>query len=118
MDAALSSASERGLPFSVWTVSKLAEYCRGRNLLPPVTDEWVRQLRIHPVRTPTEASCINLIEAQFGVLKRFTVAPSADPTHAARRHRIDPYLRYRHRKLQNLRHPLHCIRSVSPIKLE
>jgi len=44
IDVALSSPSERGLPFSVWSVSKLAEYCRRRKLLPPVTDEWVRRL--------------------------------------------------------------------------
>jgi transposase len=44
VDVALSSPAERGLPFSVWSVSKLAEYCRQRKLLPPVTDEWVRRL--------------------------------------------------------------------------
>jgi transposase len=44
IDVALSSPSERGLPFSVWSVSKLAEYCRRRKLLPAVTDEWVRRL--------------------------------------------------------------------------
>jgi len=44
VDVALSSPSERGLPFSVWSVSKLAEYCRRRKLPPPVTDKWVRRL--------------------------------------------------------------------------
>jgi transposase len=44
VDVALSSPSERGLLFSVWAVSKLAEYCRRRKLPPPVTDEWVRRL--------------------------------------------------------------------------
>ncbi len=44
VDVALSSPSERGLPFSVWSVSKLAEYCRTKHLLPEVTDEWVRRL--------------------------------------------------------------------------
>jgi transposase len=44
VDVALSSPAERGLPFSVWSVSKLAEYCRRRKILPPVTDEWVRRL--------------------------------------------------------------------------
>ena len=44
VEVALSSPSERGLPFSVWSVPKLAEYCRRRKLLPPVTDEWVRRL--------------------------------------------------------------------------
>jgi transposase len=44
VDVALSSPTERGLPFSVWSVPKLAEYCRQRKLLPPVTDEWVRRL--------------------------------------------------------------------------
>jgi transposase len=44
VDVALSSPTERGLPFSVWSVAKLAEYCRGKHLLPEVTDEWVRRL--------------------------------------------------------------------------
>jgi len=44
VDVALSSPEERGLPFSVWSVPKLAEYCRSRGLIPPVTDEWVRRL--------------------------------------------------------------------------
>ena len=44
VDVALSSPTERGLPFSNWSVPKLAEYCRQRRLLPPVTDEWVRRL--------------------------------------------------------------------------
>jgi transposase len=44
VDVALSSPAERGLPFSNWSVPKLAEYCRHRRLLPPVTDEWVRRL--------------------------------------------------------------------------
>jgi transposase len=44
VDVALSSPLERGLPFSNWSVPKLAEYCRAKRLLPPVTDEWVRRL--------------------------------------------------------------------------
>lgn len=44
IDIALSSPAERGLPFTTWTVPKLAEYCRRRGLLPPITDEWVRRL--------------------------------------------------------------------------
>jgi transposase len=44
VDVALSSPAERGLPFSNWSVPKLAEYCRRRGLLPEVTDEWVRRL--------------------------------------------------------------------------
>jgi transposase len=44
VDVALSSPSERGLPFSTWSVPKLAEYCRQHRLLPAVTDEWVRRL--------------------------------------------------------------------------
>jgi transposase len=44
VDVALSSPTERGLPFSAWSVPKLAEYGRQRKLLPPLTDEWVRRL--------------------------------------------------------------------------
>jgi hypothetical protein len=44
MDVALSSPRERGLPFSVWSVPKLAAYCREHDLIPPFCDEWVRRL--------------------------------------------------------------------------
>ncbi len=44
VEVALSSPAERGLPFSNWSVPKLAEYCRSKRLLPEVTDEWVRRL--------------------------------------------------------------------------
>jgi len=76
------------------------------------------RLRIHPVWTPTEASWLNLIEAQFGVLKRFTLANTDDPSHVARHRRIYAYLRYRHRRLANLHLPLNRIRSFRRIKLE
>lgn len=44
VEVALSNPAERGLPFSNWSVPKLAEYCRSKKLLPAVTDEWVRRL--------------------------------------------------------------------------
>ena len=44
VDVALSSPRARGLPFSAWSVPKLAAYCRAQGILPPVTDEWVRRL--------------------------------------------------------------------------
>ena len=44
VEVALSNPQERGLPFSNWSVPKLAEYCRARHLLAGVTDEWVRRL--------------------------------------------------------------------------
>jgi hypothetical protein len=78
----------------------------------------LRRLRIQPIPTPTEASWLNLIEAQFGVLKRFTLANTDDPTHQVRRRRIYRYLRYRHRALGCLAHPLNRLRSIRPIKLD
>src|SRR5438046_9088314 len=44
VEVALSRPEELGLPFSNWSVPKLAEYCRSKHLLPPATDEWVRRL--------------------------------------------------------------------------
>jgi transposase len=52
VEVALSNPQERGLPFSNWSVPKLAEYCRSRHLLPPVTDEWVRRLLRREGLTP------------------------------------------------------------------
>jgi transposase len=44
VDVALSSPLERGLPFTTWSVAKLATYCRRRRLLPAISDEWVRRV--------------------------------------------------------------------------
>ena len=44
VEVARSNPQERGLPFSNWSVPKLADYCRAKRLLPTVTDEWVRRL--------------------------------------------------------------------------
>lgn len=44
VDVALSSPAERGLPFTMWSVAKLAEYCRSKRLLPDISDEWVRRV--------------------------------------------------------------------------
>ena len=72
----------------------------------------LRRLRIHPVWTPTESSWLNLIEAQFGVLKRFTLTDTDDQTHRQRRRRVYRYLRYRHRKVGTTDHLLTTIRQI------
>ena len=78
----------------------------------------LRRLKIEPVWTPTEASWLNLIEAHFGAMKRFTLANTDDPSHAIRRRRIYRYLRYRHRKTGTAQHRLARIRRLSINKLE
>jgi hypothetical protein len=78
----------------------------------------LRDLSIQAAWTPTEASWLNLIEAQFGVLKRFTLAHTDDRSHAQRRRRIYRYLRWRDRQLGRLHHPLQRLRSISLNKLE
>ncbi len=77
-----------------------------------------RDLGIELVFTPTEASWLNLIEPQFGVLRRATLVGSDDRDHVVRRRRIYRFLRLRQRKLGNASHPLTRIRMVKPVKLE
>ena len=84
----------------------------------PIFRRFLRRLRISPVWTPTESSWLNLIEAHFGVLKRFTLVNTDDLDHITRRRRIYRYLRYRHQRLGNSNHPLNRIRSTRPVKLE
>ncbi len=76
------------------------------------------RLRIHPVFTPTDASWLNLIEAQFGVLKRFTLTDTDDPTHRARRRRVARYIRYRNHRVGKHQHPLTHMLTIRDIKLE
>jgi hypothetical protein len=73
----------------------------------------MRRQRIQPVWTLTEASWLNLIQAHFGVLKRFTVANTDDPSHAVRRRPIYRYLRHRHLRLGTQEHPLRRVRPFS-----
>ncbi len=101
---------------------------RGRSLyvildnLPHVHDHsrflaLLRRLCIHPVFTPTNASWLNLIEAQFGVLKRFTLTNTDDPTHGVRRGRIVRYIRYRNHLVGEHHHPLMQMLTIRDIKL-
>ena len=78
----------------------------------------LRRLHITPVFTPTEASWLNLIEAQFGALKRATITNTDDPDHATRQRRIYRYLRHRHRELGVRGHPLEQLHAIRGIKLE
>jgi len=41
---ALSRPEDLGLPYTTWSVAKLAEYCRSKGLLPDVSNEWIRRL--------------------------------------------------------------------------
>ena len=70
-----SPAAERGLAFSNWSVPKLADYCRGRRLLPPVSDEWVRRLLRREGLTAQR-------------IRTWKVSQTDDLEHIARRRRI------------------------------
>lgn len=78
----------------------------------------LRQLHITPIFTPTNASWLNLIEAQFGVMKRAALNGTDDPSHRLRRHRLARYIRYRNRQKRQHRHPLTRMLTVQDIKLE
>jgi transposase len=78
----------------------------------------LRRLRITPVFTATNASWMNLIEAQFGVLTRFTLTDTDDLSHGDRQRRIRRFLRYRHAQRGRRDHPLSRLHLNSRIKLE
>lgn len=78
----------------------------------------LKKLHIHPVFTPTQSSWLNLIEAQFGVLKKFTVANTDDTSHEQRHQRVAAYLKYRHKRLGISKHPLRRLGNIRSIKLE
>lgn len=75
----------------------------------------LRQRRITPAYTPTDASWLNLIEPQFGVTKRATLTDTDDPSHATRMAR---YIRYRNRRAGVGHHPLTHLLPIRDIKLE
>lgn len=41
---ALSHPEDMGLPFTEWSIAKLHDYCKEKELLPSCSDEWVRRL--------------------------------------------------------------------------
>lgn len=56
---ALSRPEDLGLPFTQWSVAKLKAYCLQQDLIPPITDEWVRRLlrgKASPTSTPRPGS--------------------------------------------------------------
>ncbi len=69
----------------------------------------LQRSRIHPVWTPTQFSWPNLIEAPFGVLKRFTMTDTDDRSHVEQPPRVYRYLRYRSRKVGTRKHLLTII---------
>ena len=85
---------------------------------PPQFLALLKKLHIHPAGTPTEASWLNLIEAQFGVLQKFTLANTDDPDQECRPNRVYAYLRYRHHRLGNSNHPLKRLSPSRRVKLE
>jgi hypothetical protein len=66
------------------------------------------RLCITPVFTATDASWMNLTEAQFGVLQRFTLTDTDDPSHGVRQRRIRHFLRHRHHQPATDRSPAHA----------
>jgi transposase len=78
----------------------------------------LRQRRIHPVFTPTDASWLNAIEPQFNHTKRNALTDTDDRTHLAQRRRIVRYIRYRNRHAGCASHPLTRLLTSRNIKLE
>jgi hypothetical protein len=68
----------------------------------PTIRAWAARHKVELCLTPTSASWANPIEAQFGPLRRFTMAGSNHPNHAALAHEMQQYLRWRN---ANARHP-------------
>jgi transposase len=85
VEVALSSPEERGLPFSVWSVPKLAEYCRREGILPPVTDEWVRRLLRREGLTPQRIRTWKTSHDPAFDVKKTPSAPSTESARRARR---------------------------------
>ena len=76
------------------------------------------RLHMTPLFTPTNASWLNLIEPQFGVMKRAALNGTDDPSHQVRRHRLVRYIRHRNRTHGQGTHPLNRMLTVQDIKLE
>ena len=85
VEVALSSPLERGLPFAVWSVPKLTEYCRAQRLLPPVTDEWVRRLLRREGLTPQRIRTWKTSHDPAFDLKKTASAASTAAARRARR---------------------------------
>ena len=82
---ALSDPEELGLPFTVWTVKRLTEYCKEHDLIPDFTDEWVRRLLRREGLTPQRIRTWKTsTDPLFGPKARAS-APSTSAARRARR---------------------------------
>nr|MDT0662618.1 IS630 family transposase [Micromonospora sp. DSM 115978] len=68
----------------------------------PAIRSWAAAHKVELCLTPTSASWANVIEAQFGPLRTFTMANSNYPNHIALARALHAYLRWRN---TNNRHP-------------
>ncbi len=68
----------------------------------PAIRRWAGRHKVELCLTPTSASWANPIEAQFGPLRRFTMANSNYPNHPVLAAELQQYLRWRN---ANARHP-------------
>ncbi len=85
IDTALTSPHKLGLPFTTWSVRTLNAYCQRKELLPPFSDEWVRQLlRRARLSAQRIRSWKHSDDPQFGP-KGDASAPSSAAARRARR---------------------------------
>ena len=82
---ALSDPEELGLPFTVWTVKRLTEYCKEHDLIPDFTDEWVRRLLRREGLTPQRIRTWKHSEDPLFGPKARASAPSTSTAPRARR---------------------------------
>ena len=78
----------------------------------PILREFYRTHRMTIVPPPTYASWLNAIEAHLGVMKRFVLNGSDDPSHLVRRRRISRYLTWRNRHAKSTTCPLYQFRHI------
>jgi hypothetical protein len=68
----------------------------------PAIRRWAQRNKVELCLTPTSASWVNPIEAQFGPLRSFVLGGSNHPNHTVLAGKLQAYLRWRN---ANARHP-------------
>src|SRR3954453_2264358 len=92
---ALSRPADHDLPFSGWSLSKLADFLSTR------TDDrigrWAAANNVEIAYTPFYGSWLNRIEAQFTALRYFTLDGTDHPSHREQASMIRRYIAWRNR---------------------
>ena len=92
---AKSKPVEHDLPFSTWSLARLADFLVAEGVVDDISHEGAMANNVEIAYTPTNSSWLNRIEAQFTALRYFTLDGTDHPSHKEQASMIRRYIIWR-----------------------